>query len=185
MSDAPDPIELIISCPHCGGRVTVEVASEPREYQCWNCGQDFEMPPMQLAIPAASSSEITDDTPDTHDPTDDELDGNRIRQLSLARRAAWRTRSYVLILAMAGFVVAVQLMFMAAATVRTGINLSTVLYALAALIALTVASRAWKRAQRMKREIEASSHHDDPDRPPDFRSLSDGSQRWNNLNDVK
>jgi hypothetical protein len=37
----------------------------------------------------------------------------------------------------------------------------------------------------MKREIEASSHHDDPDRPPDFRSLSDGSQRWNNLNDVK
>ncbi|HMO27239.1 MAG TPA: hypothetical protein PKB10_13330, partial [Tepidisphaeraceae bacterium] len=158
MPDAPDPIELIVSCPHCAARVTVELSSEDRQYQCWHCGQDFEMPPMQLANPAASpsSTEITDDAPEPDNPTDDELDGNRIRRLSLARRAAWRTRSYVLILALAGFVVAIQLMFMAAATMRSGVTLTTLLYAAAALVSLIVASRAWKRAQRIKREIEAS-----------------------------
>jgi DNA-directed RNA polymerase subunit RPC12/RpoP len=180
MSHPPKPVELVVACPHCGQRVAVELADVARSYICPGCGQTFEMPAMQLAMPTLDYAD-PDAPDDRQDEAMDELDGLRIKQLATARRAAWRTRSWVLITAIGAGTGAAQLVLMSAQSFRAGATDWGVAYAVSALLALMLCTRLLVRARRMKRQIEEQSHHDKPSRPPDFSELSDGSQRWKNL----
>ena len=180
MSDAPQPVELVVACPHCGQRASVELSGVARNYVCPSCGQLFEMPAMQLSTPVPEYAD-PNPTDDGQDERADELDGLRIRQLATARRAAWRARSWVLIAAIGAGTAAVQLVLMSAGAMKTDAAGWGATYAAAALLSLMLCTRLLARARRMKRQIEEESHHDEPSRAPDFSKLSDGSQRWKNL----
>lgn len=184
MSRMPEPVELVVSCPHCGERVSVELSSEPRQYLCPSCGQAFEMPAVQLARPTFEYADAQ--TPDDRqDEFMDELDGMRICQLAAARRAAWRTRSWVLIAAIGMGTAAAQLVLMSATSLKNGSTSWAATYAASAVLALLVCTRLLARARRMKRQIEQEAQHDEPTKPPDFSKLGDGSQRWKNLEGLK
>lgn len=184
MAEAPQPVELVVSCPHCGDRVSVELSDETKRYLCPTCGQPFEMPPTRLATPTLDDA--GDEVPDDRQAEFlDELDGMRIRQLAAARRAAWRTRSWVLIAAIGMGTAAAQLVLMSASAFRGAGSRWGIAYAGSAALALLVCTRLLSRARRMKRQIEREMHRDEPNVPPDFSRLNDGSQRWRNLESMR
>jgi hypothetical protein len=182
MPELPGEPELIVSCPHCAARVTVSLAAEAREYECWSCRAAFAMPAMTLAPLEEASPDVPEDR---RDESADELDGVRIRRLAAERRAAWRSRSHVLIVAGVMAVATGQLVILAAQTLDRGVGAATTFYALGAALALLVTTRLLRRAAAMRRQIEAAARHPDPDAPPDFTPLGDGSQRWRRLEQLK
>ena len=117
----------------------------------------------------------------------DELDGLRIRQLSALRRGAYRARSYAIIGAAAGFVVAVQLVIMTVAYVRAhGWGRWPTGYVLFAAAAVMMGCFFARRALEIHREIRTPVElPPPPPGGPDFSTLSDGSQQWKNLEDIK
>jgi hypothetical protein len=107
----------------------------------------------------------------------DELDGIRIHRLAALRKAAYRARSHCIIGAVAGLVLAIQLVWMAV----QGRSITCGVIAIAALcsaIALIL------RAQKINRDATQSSMAD-PVAPPDFTDLSDGSQQAANLEHIE
>jgi hypothetical protein len=159
-----------MQCPRCDGTIDA-----PFPHTCPHCGEHFTF--------------VVDDTPQEEEPAapqaDAELDGLKIRQVIALRRGAIRARSWCLIAAAVCGVAAVQLVIKTIQNVRhthtwglrpTGF----VLFAVGALI---VASMFLRRAAELKREIDKPPPPD-PASPPVFDSLSDGSQRWKNLEDV-
>lgn len=159
---------MLLNCPHCDGQVEAELTSEPQLVSCPHCAQEIQLPPS------------------TPEPQDD-LDGSRIRQISAIKRSAYRTRSYFLIgavLCLAGFG---QTAWNALASLhsRAG-GLSYLFAALWALASLACAAGVWwmlSRADHYRQEAARSSLRD-PDQPPDFAPLSDGSQAWKNLEQI-
>ena len=120
------------------------------------------------------------------DPRADELDGVRVRQIAALRRGAYRVRSYCVVAAAALVVVAVQLCVMAVAFVRAaGWGARPVGYVMFAGFALLAAGYFARRVLHLTRELRQSAVPTPPDREPDFSTLSDGSQRWRNLEDVR
>ena len=117
----------------------------------------------------------------------DELDGLRIRQLSTLRRGAYRARSYAIIGAVAGFVVAIQLVIMTVPLVRArGWGRWPIGYVLFAAAAVMIGAYFTRRALEVHREIKTPAPL--PPTPlggPDFSTLSDGSQQWKNLDDIR
>jgi hypothetical protein len=128
------------------------------------------------------------DADDHPDERDDELDGLRIRQLAALRRGAYRARSYAIIGAVAAFVVAVQLVIMTVQYVRShgGWGRWPSGYALFAAAAGMVGFYFARRALEVHREIRTPAPlPPTPEGGPDFSTLSDGSQQWKNLEDIR
>jgi hypothetical protein len=118
------------------------------------------------------------------EPTD-ELDGLRIRQIAAARRAAYRARSYCVIGTAGCAVAAIQLAWMAVTVTRqSGLTRMAIAYAMFAIVAFCIATYFGRRAAAFHREAKASQSSS-PLPPPDFTSLSDGSSRWKNLEDIR
>lgn len=116
---------------------------------------------------------------------DDELDGLKIRQIAQLRRATYRSRSYAIIAAAACAVVGVQLGIMAAGNVRQagwGIRPIAYLLILAGLLAL--GAYFVGRARELHREASAA-RLPEPSAPPNFTTLSDGSQQVSNLEQIR
>ncbi|HLL89183.1 MAG TPA: hypothetical protein VK324_07755 [Tepidisphaeraceae bacterium] len=115
----------------------------------------------------------------------DELDDVRVRQVLTLRRGLFRQRSYCLIGAGALLVLAGQLGWMTYTRVRAaGWQPRPVGYVLIAVVALSCATVLLRFARGFAREL-ATSTMPEPTTPPDFSTLSDGSQRAENLNHVR
>jgi len=127
---------------------------------------------------------MQDDSPEA-DPRDAELNGLKIRQIALARRTAYRARSYALIAAFACIVIVAQLIYLIATQLR-GAGLS--IYGLAYMLMLPLlgfgAVAFLARAKRYLIEATQTKLTEPPDQP-DFSSLSDGSQRWRDLENIE
>ncbi|HEV2293300.1 MAG TPA: hypothetical protein VGR35_05555 [Tepidisphaeraceae bacterium] len=160
-------------CPDCELGV-VGVEGEPHLLHCERCGKYFAVP-------------MDERTAEQEDETsrESELSGLRIRQLAGARRAAYRSRSYCVIGALVCVVGVVQLTWMSVRLIRaTGFGWQHIAYALIALLAAWGAIYFFRKAVELDREAKQSSLPA-PAAEPDFTPLSDGSQRWKSLEDVR
>jgi hypothetical protein len=156
----------------------VTPAAEPLEAACPNCGG--------LTIIAALSGEAqpADDPPPAPD-REDELSGIRIRQLAAARRASYRARSHCVVGALVCVVAVVQLTWNGIRAIRTtGFGLRAIAYLLVAIIAAWGASYFFRKAMEFDREAKRTELPPALGEP-DFGPLSDGSQQWKNLDEVR
>lgn len=117
----------------------------------------------------------------------DELDGLRIRQVVALRRGAYRARSYALICAAVCVVAAVQLAIITVAHVHAhGLSGRPLGYVLFACVALMLGGFFARRALELHREARTPpSLPPAPPEGPDFSTLSDGSQQWKNLDEIR
>jgi hypothetical protein len=174
-------------------------SSDPPQYLCPNCGQEIEASdafsdiiscphcgqPVSLASEEATSSEpIADDEPAAlDDPDEADLSGLKIKQISALRRGAYRTRSWLMIGAISCAVGAAQLVYLAIKARREGLRLVPLGEVVSALFSLVLCVYFSRRALDAHREIQ-QSRLEEPTIPPDFSTLSDGSQRWTNLQEM-
>jgi hypothetical protein len=119
---------------------------------------------------------MSDDPRDLREPRSDELDGLRIRRLAAVRKAAYRARSYCIIASVACLVLAIQLGW-------TAVHRKSAVPGLIAIAAVICCVSLLKRSRRLHREATQSSL-EIPAIPPDFSTLSDGSQRWKDLDNI-
>ena len=113
----------------------------------------------------------------------DDLDANQIKKIAHRRRAAYRSRGYLLIGSIFSASLGVQLVWNSVGRFRGGYNVIAAAYLMTAAILFALAWRAFGRAQQLKREADASALAD-PKSPPDFSQLGDGSESWKNLEDM-
>jgi hypothetical protein len=173
--DVPPPQASEFFCPHCGQSLGSSDAAAAVMI-CPGCGQQVSLSPVEGA-----DDVIAEDDASTNDePADGDLSGLKIRQISALRRGAYRTRSWLMIAAIACIVGAAQLIFLAARAHRIGQQLAPLGDILVAIVALLLCLYFARRAAEVNREIQ-QSRLEEPTTPPDFSTLRDGSQRWTNL----
>jgi hypothetical protein len=140
-------------------------------------------------IPAVDGSvEAPDDAPEAPaDDRDDELSALRIRQLTTARRAAYRSRSYCVVGAIVCVVAFVQFTWNGVAELRgAGLGVRPIAYVFAAPLAAWGAFYFFRKAMAFDREAKQSVLPETPPPgEPDFSTLGDGSERWKNLEDIR
>lgn len=166
------------NCPACGA--VIAAATGQRLLVCPECGEQSFIPdepptgtsPDEHLKPAESST-----SPEA------ELNGLRIRQVANLRRGAYRSRSWSVIAAVCCLVGAAQLVQMAVHVARHGRVMLPIGFCLAAAAALLGSGYFIRSAVLLTREIRSSSLSE-PSTPPDFSSLSDGSQHWRNLDEI-
>jgi len=118
-------------------------------------------------------------------PDDDQLSALRIKQIATLRRAAYRSRSHAVVACAACAVVAVQLVWNTISDLRGGaFSIKSAGYGLFALAGIYGAVHFFGRARAYHRMARQTALHE-PAEPPDLSSLSDGSQRWKNLEQVE
>ncbi|HEY1629423.1 MAG TPA: hypothetical protein VGF52_06170 [Tepidisphaeraceae bacterium] len=114
--------------------------------------------------------------------SDSELNELRIRQMATLRRAAYRGRSYAIIGATACIVMAMQLIWTLIRSHR--FNVWTIAFALVTVLSVWGTIYCIRRAIAMNREAKQSTMSE-PTTPPDFLTLSDGSQLAKNLEEIE
>ena len=174
-----DAIEY--QCPTCGQ--PVGAGTSPGEVlQCPHCGGQFFVPDESRSAQTASTlAEGEHDAAVENDaPPEVDLSELRIRQVSSLRRGAYRTRSWLIIGALTCGVGFCQLVYIAVRDWRLGLRLGPIIDLVLAVLAVALFRSLLRRIRMLNREIEASRQQD-PATPPDLSSLSDGSQRWANL----
>ena len=165
------------ACPQCGAALDATPGAEPQEWTCPQCGTLVVIP----AVEDAAEAPADDTTP----ARDDELNALRIRQLTTARRTAYRARSYCVVGALVCVVAVVQLAWTAVRLITTtDLRLRAVAYALVAIVAAWGAVYFFRKAMAFDREAKQSAQAE-PMGQPDFSTLSDGSQQWRNLEDIR
>ena len=187
--DAPPPAPpesdiSLFACPHCAQPVAVDPAEPGPFINCPYCGVEF-------AIPAAADEPEGDEEEQRARAADEEsrqseLDAMRIRQLSTARRAAIRARTYLFVgiaLAVSG---SAELIHKAVLRIRYEHvwDWRTFAVIAGALACMPLAAFFFSRWRALGREL-ARPTLDDPATPPDFSPLGDGTDRWKNLEDVR
>ncbi|MGA2497972.1 MAG: hypothetical protein ABSH20_09535 [Tepidisphaeraceae bacterium] len=188
--DPADDLPRVVPCPQCGGQVQTTPSDRPQVLDCPHCSQPFVLPAAggQLAVAQIPGQEtfVTDDMPTPHN--EDDLDGARIRRVAMLKRSAYRSRSYCVIIAIGCLAGAGQCIWNVVAAVRSFgryDGTATAYGVIGMWMAATagcvyLGNRFYRRAGKYTREAEATSL-DHPATPPDFTALSDGSQRWKNL----
>jgi hypothetical protein len=142
--------------------------------------------PPQSQLPA-DEFYVEDDLPAEDVPAphkEDDLDAQRIGQITRNRRTAYRSRGYLLIGSAVCIALALQLIWMSIGRFRGRYNVSASAFVMAAAILFALAWRAFGRAGQLKREADASALSE-PETPPDFSQLRDGSDSWKNLEEIK
>lgn len=179
--DAPLQPEHLL-CPGCGEEVEVSAEAAGKLVRCPYCNTDFFASQEQSNLP------VVDDTKSKTLEIDRQnaFDKLRIDNYAALRLSAIRARSLWLIgLCLAVFT---ELSMLGGATDyvrmshRWGWWPSFEL--LIAVLAGRIAFYAWRRMQHYKREIDHSAIPE-PDTPPDFSTLSDGQDRWKDLENVR
>jgi hypothetical protein len=107
----------------------------------------------------------------------DALDGERIRLHAAARRTAYRSRSHAIAAAITCQVLAVQLAWW-------GLSTWWLLWCTLAIVAQALAILFARSALALHRQA-ARSALVPPASTPDFSGLRDGSQRWEDLDNVQ
>jgi DNA-directed RNA polymerase subunit RPC12/RpoP len=169
-------------CPACGKAVA---ASDPSQsvLQCPDCGQQFFVPAPPDADSALNEEQDRDDDAAEEARREAELSELRISQVANLRRGAIRSRSWFIVGAVAGVVGAAQFIYFAIAKYRTGQRAGPLRDLLCAVVLLAIVPYFTRRIRQLGHEI-AESRLKDPIAPPDFSTLSDGSQRWTNLDQL-
>lgn len=174
-------MEQTYTCPHCQTPLDVMPGPAPQDVVCPHCSG-------LTVIPAAVDAEeaATDVAPsDAATDRDDELSALRIRQLATEKRAAYRSRSYCVIAAIGCVVAVVQLAWYGISTFRTsGFRFAGLAYFLVAIIAFYGAAYFFRKAIVFDREAKRSVLPE-ATQEPDFSTLSDGSEQWKKLEDVR
>lgn len=192
-----------ITCPGCDEAFDPEaepqalqtVADDGRA-QCPYCSTRFPAPVAETAgatapppPPTGETFHVEDDAepadePEANAPDDRAINRNKVRQLSALRRGLYRTRSYVVTTAVALLVVTVQLAIMTVGHVRLkGWGARPAGYACAAAAAALGAGLFVRKTGEINRELRTPTLAE-PDTPPDFSTLSDGSDYWRRLEDL-
>jgi hypothetical protein len=114
--------------------------------------------------------------------SESELNELRIRQMATLRRSAYRGRSYAIIGVTACIVMAVQLLWTIVRSRR--LDFWTIAFALMTIFSIWGAIFCIRRAIAMNREAKQSTLLEPPT-PPDFSTLSDGSQLAKNLEEIE
>lgn len=118
------------------------------------------------------------------DPREAELSGVRIAQIAALRRGAYRSRSHAIIAAAVALVMACQLVFSTIEHLLAGDRLFAVITAVIALLLFGCTFWLIRLAVRLHRQAQPPPLAEPP-LPPDFSPLSDGSQRWKNLEKIE
>jgi hypothetical protein len=171
----PDESEQV-RCPHCDGLIEVRVAERAEVASCPHCGIPFTMPSADGTAADAREGEESDKSA-AHEP--DDLDGLRIRQVYQMRRSLYRTRRYWLVGAGLSIVAAGQIIWKFFSP-EGWVAMSRVQVVVLAVACLVGGFFCIRQAWELGREA-GKSVLGEPDRPPDFSGLSDGSQHWKNL----
>ena len=127
------------------------------------------------------ASRATFDAMSEPDPEESKFDELRIRRTTVLRRGLYRSRSYAVTAAIGCAAAAAQCGYLIWQHARSrGWELRVILYVILMLTA--VAGMVWfqRRAAALKREA-SRSHLPEPQAPPDFSTLSDGTQCGENL----
>jgi hypothetical protein len=137
----------------------------------------------------AALNSVVDDTADHVEAAaepPEQLNAARIRQLTTLRRATIRSRSWCLIGAVVGFVAAAELVFKIVQNFRYGHGWGflTAAFVFCAIASGVIAVYFLRRCVELHREIQTPILRD-PATPPDFSTLSDGSQQWKNLEEMR
>ena len=167
-------------CPQCDRAVEVNPDSVEPFMQCPHCGGQF-------AIIVDEPASVDPETREADEwARDAELDGLKIRQLSNARRALIRLRTYLFIACVLGTVGGVQLVIKAVQRVRHEHvwDLRTIGFIAFAAVCFMLAVYFLNRMAEMNRELRRPLL-EDPTTPPDFSMLSDGSQHARDLEDIR
>jgi len=182
MDPAPQD-SLITHCPRCGDEFLVSEQSSI--LQCPACGEQF-FPPETPEVPS-ESTESAEPKPSS----EEELSGMRIRQISVMRRAAYRTRSYYIIGLGACVVIAIQLCLMIVRSIReehlhfrTSSLFAFTAYCLFLIGAIAGGFFFARRLLELQQEIRQSLQKE-PAAQPDFSSLQDGTQHIRELEQMQ
>ena len=181
---------ITLNCPHCAEAIECELADQPQVAKCPYCAGAFMLPgadgsTLPVVRLGAGDEFVVDDTAAAERRREErdreELDGLKIRQIAAGKRAANRSRTYCLVVAIAGLVAAIQLGWKAFKALRfQGWTNQTAAFVLTIPVCLWLAVRFYRRSEAFRKEAGQSALTD-PDTPPDLDSLSDGSQHWKNL----
>jgi hypothetical protein len=151
--------------------------------QCPQCGQQFFVSTDGAEELASADDEGQTQTPEDDAKADADLSELRIRQVSDLRRGAIRSRSWLIVVAVACVVGAGQLIYLAVRQYHAGHRRGALRDVLCAAVALLIVPYLVRRIRQLGNEIR-ETRLKDPQTPPDFSTLSDGSQRWTNLEDL-
>lgn len=177
--ESPSP--MIYTCPGCGEQVSIDAGTLEPTAICPYCSIQFAVD-SGLAIDAEDYQRARRALEANHQA---ELDSLRIRQISAMKRAAYRTRSYAILAAFTCAVAIGQLIFMAVQQIRwSGWNVWAIAYFLLTPLCLWVALHFIRKAAALHREARQTILPE-PASPPDFSALSDGSDRWKNLENIR
>jgi len=165
------------SCPECGQAVRVDVQPAAQLIECPACAAHFVVPGLD------GSTEVTD-APAPEHPHEDhsDLDSLRMRHIVVVRRAAMRSRTYCIVGAAASLIGAIQLVILTVREVRwAGWNLRAASFIVMAVGLVYCMIWLMRRAAHWNRESRPQPDVTEPQTPPDFSTLSDGSQHARNL----
>ncbi|HEY2589913.1 MAG TPA: hypothetical protein VGI81_29485 [Tepidisphaeraceae bacterium] len=164
MVSIEDPTQTALQCPHCGGQFSI-AGEEAPEHAATGAIDDAQAWAEMESRREGDLSEL------------------RIRQVASLRRGVYRTRSWLIIGASTCAVGFAQLVHLAIRDGRFGLRLGPMFDAILAVLAALIFWHFVARIRALSREIRESRMHD-PATPPDFSTLSDGSQRWTNLDEL-
>ncbi len=174
---------ITYTCPNCSA--PVEIAdSDTGWITCPACGEQFTAPqdPTVLDYRGDPSAPLAGVYPRSNE---DELSALHIRNVTVARRAAIRSFSYMMVAIGACVVTAGRLVEMTCLHVwhhAPGV-IRPIGYVLGAIAALIAIWPLWRRAAAFKEESHRSAIVE-PSAPPDLSTLSDGSQQVRNLEEI-
>lgn len=173
------PID-VFTCPHCQQEVAVDPVEPHPFIICPYCGNEFAVP--------QPGEVVAEETPDAEatDPREDELNGIRIKQIAAGRRAAIRGISYLWVGVFACVAVVgglIQKAYQRVSHERRW-DLRTFAFIGGAAVTFSLAGYFYRNLRALKREVDKPLL-DEPTTPPDFSTLSDGTQQWKNLDDVR
>jgi hypothetical protein len=168
----------LFACPNCGQQFEVIPGSSPQVVQCPGCEVEVVIPGLD------GGTEFPLDYRNPKQP-ESELDGLKMRQIVTARRAAIRSRTYMLLGAMLCAVGCAKLITLIVPLVRRdGWTRLAMGYAIFVGLAVVGTVYCLRRAAELNRESKGTSIPE-PATPPDFSALSDGSQQAKNLEEVR
>jgi ribosomal protein S27E len=174
-------MDLRLHCPGCGEEVDVAAESAGQLVRCPYCNTDF------FASPEQSHLDIVDDTVAVPEgPQEKAVDQNRVARLAALRLGNIRARSWWVIglgICVMAFLDALRRAALYVLVLHHWGVWPTVDVAIA-LLAIRWALLCRRRAADLKIEIDRSAISE-PATPPDFSTLSDGRDRWKNLENVR
>ncbi len=177
----PEPSVEVFTCPHCQQEVAVD-AVEPHPFiTCPYCGGEFAVPRAEPEEQDEAEARRRDE-----EAREAELDGMKIKQISAGRRAAIRARTYLWVgiggcIAIIGELIHKTYQRI---TYEHRWDLKAFAFVVGAIAALYGTGYFYRHAAAIGEELKQPLLKD-PETPPDFSTLSDGTQRWKDLEDLK